>query len=727
MTLVPRTRARSRPAAAQDIVAIAALLLAIAAGLWLYAGGDAFDVRRPVSYAGDGFSFAFLVKTILDVGWYPVHTAFVGAPFGSDLFDYPFSDGLNFLMIALLGLGSSNWIVVSGLFFLSSYFLAGLSAYVILRRFGVDAALSAAGAALFALLPFHFARRSLLLAAYAVVPLGVWLAYTAWEGKPWWRAPRRTKLWQALAVVAVGSGGAYYAFFATYLIAIAGVARGLSTRSPREVLSGAALVVAVCAVVLANVATTIAFEARHGPNTEVASRDTRDSETYGLKLTQLLLPSPQHRVKALRDLTDRYSRGAPLVNENAATSLGLVGSVGLLFLFACALRRLAGAPPDSPTTAFLAAMALAAFLLGTIGGIGALFSLLVSPLIRGYNRVSLIIAFVSLAAIVMAMERIGRASGMQSPRRWTIGCAAVLLAIGAFDQIPEQRGVPSDATVASDRAFVRELESRLPPGSAVLQLPYEPFPESAGVQRMENYGPLRGYLFSRTLRWSYGTMRGREGDLWLRALLEHPVAELLTLASRSGFGAVYVDRRGYADSGATLEMELSENLGKPIAESADRQLVAYRMVATGSSPLPLERILLPIDTPIRFDRYTLSGLVRRTSGISGWEPWGRWTDGDVARIEVARDLPSDFTLHIETAMALPPSAASDLTIRIGSDERSFRVGTGPTQRDIPFHLRTPASVIEILVPAPRSPADLGMSTDMRRLGIGLKSITILPH
>ena len=64
---------------------------------------DAFDVHRPVAYSGDGLSFAFLVKTIIDVGWYPVHTPFVGAPFGSDLFDYPFSDGLNFLMIRCSG------------------------------------------------------------------------------------------------------------------------------------------------------------------------------------------------------------------------------------------------------------------------------------------------------------------------------------------------------------------------------------------------------------------------------------------------------------------------------------------------------------------------------------------------------------------------------------------------------------------------------------------------
>ena len=720
--------ANPRLARTQDFVAIATLLIAIAAGLWVYGGAEAFDVSHPVPYRGDGLSHAFIVKTIIDVGWYPVDTPFVGAPFGASLYDYPYSDGLNFLIIRLLGLGSSNWIVVSGLFYLSGFFLAGLTAYFVMRRLGVGVVFAVASAALFALMPYHFARRGhLLLASYAVVPLGVWLAYIAWEGVRFWRAPRRLKCGLALAVVAVGSGGAYYAFFSAFLITVAGLARALSRRSLRESLPVAGFVVALCIVVLTNVATTIGYQTRHGPNAEVAHRNANDSEIYGLKLTQLLLPSPDHRVPAMRDLTNRYSLTAPLVNENASASLGLVGSFGLLFLFAYALRRIAGAPDDYTALAFLATLALAAFLLGTIGGIGALFSLLISSMIRGYNRVSIVIGFVSLTAVAAAMERACRVRETQSSGRWAIACAAVLLVIGANDQIPRRPGGSSDAVVASDRTFVQELESKLPPGTAVLQMPYQPYPEATAVQSMENYGPLRGYLFSRTLRWSYGAMRGREGDLWLRALFDHPIAEQLDLASRSGFGAVYVDRRGYADGGTNVEAALRKRLGAPIAESSDRLLVAYRMEAAGSSPLPLERVLLPIETPIGFDRLTLPGIVAHIAGFSGWEPWGRWTDGKVARIQLARALPSDFTLHIETAMALPSSVGTDLTIRIGNDERLFQVGSGPTQRDVSFHLNPPASAIEILIPTPRSPAELGMSTDARKLGIGLKSITIEPR
>ena len=65
------------------------LFAAIAAALWLFVSPQLFDLSLGAAYSGDGMAHGFVVKTILDVGWYPVHTPWIGAPFGSDLFDYP--------------------------------------------------------------------------------------------------------------------------------------------------------------------------------------------------------------------------------------------------------------------------------------------------------------------------------------------------------------------------------------------------------------------------------------------------------------------------------------------------------------------------------------------------------------------------------------------------------------------------------------------------------------
>ncbi len=374
----------------------------------------------------------------------------------------------------------------------------------------------------------------------------------------------------------------------------------------------------------------------------------------------------------------------------------------------------------------LSALGIAALLLGTIGGFGSVFAYVFVPMLRGYNRISLAIGFISLAVVLAMLQTWVLRTRPSARSALAVAVATAVIVVGAFDQTPRMYELATDPTFASDRTFVRELESRLPPDTAVLQLPYLPYPEGAPVANMANYGPLRGYLNSTTLRWSYGAMKGRAGDQWLRALSDRATPEMLELAARSGFGAVYVDRRGFADGGAAVETALRNGLGDPIAVSPDRLLVAYRLQPTGDKPLPLAALIPPIDAPIQFDIRNLSSVVREVSGFSGWEPWGRWTEGPIARIRFERSLPQRFTLKIETTLAMPPNASPDIVVRAGSTEQRFRVGTGPTSVEIPMTLAAPADTIELLIPAPTSPRELGMSDDPRKLGIGIKTMTVLP-
>ena len=719
------SRAFSASSCARDS---AILCATIVAALYFFVGPAAFDLRIPLSYYHDGMSHGFVVKTILDVGWYPVRSPFVGAPFGSDLFDYPFSDGLNFLLVRVLGLGGGDWVEVSNLYFLAGFLLSGLSAYWVMRRLGIVAWWAIAGALLFALLPYHLERRQhLFLSSYATVPLGVWLAYVAWRGhRTAARSSTRRRAMVALVAVAVGAGGVYYAFFSAFLVAVAGAARVLGTRAWRAALPALAIAGVIALTVGINVASTVVFRLTHGPNPAVAVRSPVDAEIYGLRLTQLVLPHGHHRVDRLRVLYEQYAAKAPLVNENASVSLGLAGTLGLAVLAFATLRRLAGTRSAvSPRFTFLALIALSSLAIGTIGGLGAVFAYAVSPMIRGYNRIGVFIAFVSLAALVLALQVV--LTRVRAVALVGIACAAGLALVGAADQTPRAYREAQDPTFTSDRNFVRKAEAALPAGTMVWQLPYQPFPEGVPIEQMANYGPLRGYLHSSGLRWSYGAMKGRDADHWIRAVAQHPLSAQLDLVARSGFGAVYVDRRGFADRGAGVESVLRDRLGQPIAESSDGLLAMYRLPSTGEVPLSLQDVLVPVEVPIRFDTPAMPVTVARTEGVSHYEPWGRWTDGEVARITLSRDLPSRFVLRIETAVAFPPSVGVDLVARVGQVQHSFRVGAGPGVVDIPFEAPLAGRTIEILIPAPRSPSELGISADGRRLGIGLKSITVLPR
>ena len=66
----------------------------------------------------------------------------------------------------------------------------------------------------------------------------------------------------------------------------------------------------------------------------------------------------------------------------------------------------------------------------------------------------------------------------------------------------------SQAEYASDAGLVRRMEETLPVHAQVFQLPYVAFPEVPPRHRLQPYDALRPYLHSRTLHWSFPSMRG---------------------------------------------------------------------------------------------------------------------------------------------------------------------------------------------------------------------------
>ena len=97
----------------------------------------------------------------------------------------------------------------------------------------------------------------------------------------------------------------------------------------------------------------------------------------------------------------------PLENENTSARLGLIATVGFVALLAGVFApRIASALSDDPLFLNAGRLTLAAVLLGTIGGFGSLFNLLVAAEIRAYNRVEPFIAFLSLVAIAILADKL---------------------------------------------------------------------------------------------------------------------------------------------------------------------------------------------------------------------------------------------------------------------------------------------------------------------------------
>jgi phosphoglycerol transferase len=557
------------------------------------------SLRTPVAYDwGDGKLTLALIQGIVENGWY-LHNDRLGAPFGLDMRSFPMADHLHFGIIRLLSLGFPDSGLLYNLYLIITFPLTTLCSLLVMRQFGVSYLPALIASLLYTFLPYHFLCGycgHLFLASYYVVPLTLLVCMWLFLGRfPIVERNRQTgKIrirgygWRSLAVLLVcglqASAGVYYAFFACFLMLAGGIAGCVRRRHPYPLIACVVLVATTTMAVVISVAPTIVHRLTAETPGEAVGRWPIHAEMGALKVTQLLLPVTNHRIAPLARLKGYYnSANAFLVNANDFTSLGLVGSIGFFVsLISLALRR--DNTPSSRLLVCLGFLSVAAVLLATIGGLGSIFSTFLSPWIRSYYRISVFIAFLSLFAIAIVAERL-RQRYVHSRRSALIYNAGLFLlaCLGILDQTTPTFALPwVREAYADNQEYLRQIETALPEGSRVFQLPYLSFPESLGVHGVSDYEPIRGYLHSNKLRWSYGAMRGSEGDLWQARVAAMPPEKLAETLAFAGFAGIYLDRRGYTDGAAALEAKIRPLLGNEPLVSKDARFAFYDLRRFGS-------------------------------------------------------------------------------------------------------------------------------------------------
>jgi phosphoglycerol transferase len=552
------------------------------------------DLRVPISYGYGGPDLTFecmLAKDIIDSGWF-LHNPRLGAPGEQDLRDYPMPDLVTFLPMKVMSWFTSSWGAIVNLYFFAGFLLATWSALGVFRHFGIARAPSVVASLLFAFAPYHFYRGEwhLHLSAYFVIPLAGMLLLWVMSGERLFAVARRGRLWvlpvpsrKGVAAIAacalLGSDGAYYAFFTIVLLMGAAVFRAFEGRSFRRAGVAAMLAGAIALALVLNLFPDIIHILVDGKNPEVAVRAPYSAELYALKLTQMVLPVAGHRIPQLAAFRAAYDRTQPAINEADAAALGAFGAAGFCFLL---LSLVTGYPWHRHRVLIhhLSLLNLCAFLVGTLGGIGSLLAWTIWSQIRAYNRISIFIGFFSAMAVAAVLDEIWRRWARTVLRQWM--CGAVLagfLAAGLLDQTTPA-GVPSykafTAQYHSDADFAAQAERWLPHDSMVLQLPFMAFPEVPPPGSMRDYDPFMPYLHSTTLRWSYGAVKGRYWDAWQARMSSLPVEEIVDTAAEAGFGAIYIDRNGYADRGAAIGSHLGV-LGLSRIESRNGRFWLYNI------------------------------------------------------------------------------------------------------------------------------------------------------
>lgn len=573
-------------------VAITAALTAVALQLWKA------DLSVPLTYRGDALPVAAHFKTVFEEGWYESQPR-LGAPAGQVYHDFPTADNLNLVFAKIIRLFTDNWAIGMNVYFLLGFLLIAAAAVWFLRRCGVSPWITIALSTLYALAPYHFIRGQshLWLASYYMVPLAMGLLVMVLRSEPLWALSqkytgvRRWLLSPAAATVLItgllATSSSYYSVFFLILLATTGLFCLIRDRSWRRFWGAAMAGVVTVIVMIINMIPDSIYGWINGQNPMGLERSAGEAEFFALKLSQLLLPWPGHRITALGSLRQQYDAAYVSLGEQPA--LGLIGALGLVvamltvgYLAFARSRRVEhkALPASLDLVAGLSGLVFVAFIFSTLGGLSTIISVFTSS-IRGWNRMSIVIAILCLAIVGLVIDAlIARSKRVAWRKPIAIVAAGALLVVGFIDQTPgdsDREYAGNAQTFHSDADYFAQVQDALPEGAMVLVLPQIPFPESNAATGLLASDQLIPYLHTSTVRWSVGGIKGRPQSDWSGELEQYGLENVAVLGATAGFSGILVDRAAGVDGAAELEQAVAESTGAEPLVSGSQRFAFYSL------------------------------------------------------------------------------------------------------------------------------------------------------
>ena len=736
---------------ANGLVALLAGLISVGAvfvrlGLWHS------HLSVPVAYNGDALYLTAMVKALTEGVW-NYHIPRLGAPFGMDAVDFPIGCSLDFAVMKLLSVVVRNPFLLINSYWLMTVGLAAAFATLLFRFLGIGRIWAATFGIVYGIIPWVFYRNiSHLNLVHFIVPaaayLGLWLAGTRsiTESQPD-RLFNRASLLGIGICFAIGLTYIYWAFFACIIVAV-GCLIGFARTRSKLVLARAFICFSVIGLAaLANISASLVYWSGHGKNPALNYKRLVDADIYALRIRQMLTPIPGHPIPALSRVREQLTgAGFPNEdNESAASNLGTISSLGFLVLAAVAIVRPRNTIFADERIKHCSAFVIALILIAQVGGFGSLFNLFVMRDFRCYTRLSPFINLFSLGAIAVIFNHLWN----QKHSSLQFSIAAVTIVAATFDQIPLAVFQPNrereKKQFYQDRQFIRKLESQLPNGSMIFQLPNTGFPPDGMHERMGPYDNARAYLHSKTLRWTWGAMDGRHDD-WPKRTAALAAPEFLEVLAFAQFDGILLDRWAYRDP--TEEQQITQIIGGPSQVDDNGRwiffdLTAFRNAqAAALSPAEIKKKSAWALNPLRPVNYKVGTAINFGQGgdselfkYSGWsvtEPRMTWTLGKIAKLQfggLSNSQPVNLKVKAQgltnaklraqpVAVYANGQKVADWSVREFQEYTASIPGNVVTENGI--------LLLELRIPRAISPAKLGINADNRILGVAVFSITIEP-
>ncbi|MDE7311938.1 MAG: hypothetical protein K2N87_10065 [Eubacterium sp.] len=541
-----------------------------------------FDFNVPLNYSdGDSLLSLETIKRSKSLKEFFLSTN-LGAPFIGSNFDYPsFGDVFNLLYFKIF---AEIFGVVLGLNI--GYFLlfpiTSVISFLVMKQFYISNLWAVLGSVTFSFLPYRLLRNTmhLFLSCYFLIPVAILLCFWLIQDENFFKIDKeflkyKRNLIGIFCFMLIAYTGIYYAFFTAFFVCISVIYKTVSSKKIAPVKNGLLACASICIPLIISSIPYVLFRLYYGANIEKPTRSPIEAEVYGMKLTQLFIPIKDYGIQFLKSLKESYA-SAPVPNEGSEY-LGIVGIIGFIILVFCLFITERKWKVIDHNIIILSRLNGFAILLGTIGGFGSLFALLISPQIRGYNRISVFIAYFSILSICILLTNL-------SSRLIMISMVPVILIfiISIADQTNiENFQTSREETITSfysDQKFISDIEQLVSEDAMIYQWVYQPYPENPPIHQMGDYASIRGYLHSDHLRWSYGDQKGRNSDLWNRDLASKSIQERIHIICNVGFEGIYIDSYAYSeDELSELLDEMKSILGVNPFVSEDGRLVFFEL------------------------------------------------------------------------------------------------------------------------------------------------------
>lgn len=562
------------------------------------------DLDYPLMYYGADDMTNLLTSKLMYTDGQTLTTDKLGAPYGTNFSEFSANllHNVENVFIKIFTLLTGSYVKGFNLAFLSTFVVTALISYYVMRQLKINNWIAVAGSIAFGFNPFALYRGILhmVLTECYFIPLSILLCVWIYEddnllnfgkGKDFFKY-YKNYLVIIFALLIANNGIAYYPFFTCMILCVTAVSKMAKTKKFKVIIPTAVIVGVICVFLVIALLPQIIYVAQNGANTVINQRGgAGETEIYSLKPVQMFIPLDGHGIKWLTKVIEEYNASTLFLNENISSYIGIMAIIGFVILAVSLFVK-----RDTQLKARLGLMAelnVILIIFGAVGGLNVLFVLYISDQLRSFNRISVFICYISILGFCMFLDYLykkikekfsDKIKSVNVKRILKVTGSIVIVGFGIFCVVKDNT---SDLWIHygeimeaydSDDEFVSQIEDSVSEGAMIFQLPYHPYPEEGAVNEMQDYALFTGYLHSETLRWSYGCIKGREGDKWYSKVASLSTRSMITEIKRKGFEGIYIDTRAYTeDEFDKLRYELETELKKEMSLSNNGNLAFIKL------------------------------------------------------------------------------------------------------------------------------------------------------